>query len=347
MLASQQPRAARSCKAGRSSPSRRSKLTPLCSRWGDAGSRQPGVRRCPREDHRALRSSASSGSSPASRCRPRTARRSRAVRGCLPWTRVRLPWVDLDDLAWFAGGDAVPRAGRCAHPAGLPVSEAQAAHQGGRNDGCGARCAGRRRLVAGAAPQVAHRNEESTRRRRRRATRRGDRGVERALRGVAESPAGTQCRVARVIRGYRRGRCGPADRDDASGMPLKVLRVCSVFEPPDSALTGRGVLFDPVGGMQSHTGQLTRALDHRGVRHAVVTHRPPAHRAAIGSPSMRSFIASECLSQGHASYTAFREAAPRCGWQATLISYTATRVRISPSCRSPSLRHGGRDVRSW
>ena len=191
MLASQQPRAARSCKAGRSSPSRRSKLTPLCSRWGDAGSRQPGVRRCPREDHRALRSSASSGSSPASRCRPRTARRSRAVRGCLPWTRVRLPWVDLDDLAWFAGGDAVPRAGRCAHPAGLPVSEAQAAHQGGRNDGCGARCAGRRRLVAGAAPQVAHRNEASTRRRRRRATRRGDRGVERALRGVAESPAGT------------------------------------------------------------------------------------------------------------------------------------------------------------
>jgi len=54
-----------------------------------------------------------------------------------------------------------------------------------------------------------------------------------------------------------------------------VLRLCSVFEPPDEALTGRGVRFDPVGGMQSHTGQLTRALDRRGVRQTVVTHRPP------------------------------------------------------------------------
>jgi glycogen(starch) synthase len=66
-----------------------------------------------------------------------------------------------------------------------------------------------------------------------------------------------------------------ADRVDGDGAPLRVLRLCSVFEPPDEALTGRGVRFDPVGGMQSHTGQLTRALDRRGVRQAVVTHRPP------------------------------------------------------------------------
>jgi glycogen(starch) synthase len=56
---------------------------------------------------------------------------------------------------------------------------------------------------------------------------------------------------------------------------LKVLRVCSVFEAPEAALHGRGVRFDPVGGMQSHTGQLTRELDRRGVRQAVFTHRPP------------------------------------------------------------------------
>lgn len=56
---------------------------------------------------------------------------------------------------------------------------------------------------------------------------------------------------------------------------MRVLRVCSVFEPPDAALAGRGVKFDPVGGMQSHTGQLTRALDALAVRQEVVTHRPP------------------------------------------------------------------------
>jgi glycogen synthase len=70
-----------------------------------------------------------------------------------------------------------------------------------------------------------------------------------------------------------------AGRADAERTPLRLLRLCSVFEPPDAALTGRGVRFDPVGGMQSHTGQLTRALDRRGVRQAVVTHRPP------GAPS--------------------------------------------------------------
>ena len=63
--------------------------------------------------------------------------------------------------------------------------------------------------------------------------------------------------------------------DDGRATALRILRLCSVFEPPDAALTGRGARFDPVGGMQSHTGQLTRALDRRGVRHAVVTHRPP------------------------------------------------------------------------
>jgi glycogen(starch) synthase len=56
---------------------------------------------------------------------------------------------------------------------------------------------------------------------------------------------------------------------------MRVLRLCSVFEAPDVALTGRGARFDPVGGMQSHTGQLTRALDALGVRQVVLTHRPP------------------------------------------------------------------------
>ncbi|HEY0128163.1 MAG TPA: hypothetical protein VGB40_03255, partial [Rubrobacteraceae bacterium] len=56
---------------------------------------------------------------------------------------------------------------------------------------------------------------------------------------------------------------------------LRVLRLCSVFEPPTSAVSGRGVKFDPIGGMQNHTAELTRALDRRGVVQTVLTTRPP------------------------------------------------------------------------
>jgi glycogen(starch) synthase len=57
--------------------------------------------------------------------------------------------------------------------------------------------------------------------------------------------------------------------------PLRVLRLCSVFEPPASAIAGRGARFDPIGGMQEHTGSLTRELDRRGVVQVVLTARPP------------------------------------------------------------------------
>jgi glycosyltransferase involved in cell wall biosynthesis len=53
---------------------------------------------------------------------------------------------------------------------------------------------------------------------------------------------------------------------------LHVVRLCSVFEPPEAALDVR---FDPIGGMQNHCAQLVRALDRRGIRQTVVTTRPP------------------------------------------------------------------------
>jgi glycogen(starch) synthase len=56
---------------------------------------------------------------------------------------------------------------------------------------------------------------------------------------------------------------------------IGVLRICSVFESPPSALVGRGVKFDPIGGMQNHTAELTRVLDRRGVIQTVLTTRPP------------------------------------------------------------------------
>jgi len=69
-----------------------------------------------------------------------------------------------------------------------------------------------------------------------------------------------------------------------SARPLRVLRLCSVFEPPDSAVAGRGARFDPIGGMQDHTAALTRLLAERGVTQAVLTTRPPTapSRQALG-----------------------------------------------------------------
>jgi glycogen synthase len=52
---------------------------------------------------------------------------------------------------------------------------------------------------------------------------------------------------------------------------LRVLRLCSVFEPDDAQLARPD--FDPIGGMQNHTASLTRALDARGVSQVVVTSR--------------------------------------------------------------------------
>jgi glycogen(starch) synthase len=72
---------------------------------------------------------------------------------------------------------------------------------------------------------------------------------------------------------------------------LHVLRLCSVFEPPASAIGGRGARFDPVGGMQEHTGSLTRALERRGVAQVVLTARPPTaprvERIAPGATVVR------------------------------------------------------------
>ncbi|MEN3541011.1 glycosyltransferase family 4 protein [Microbispora sp. ZYX-F-249] len=56
---------------------------------------------------------------------------------------------------------------------------------------------------------------------------------------------------------------------------MHVLRLCSVFAAPVTALRGRGVRFDPVGGMQNHCARLSEALDRLGVRQTIVTTRPP------------------------------------------------------------------------
>jgi 2-deoxystreptamine N-acetyl-D-glucosaminyltransferase/2-deoxystreptamine glucosyltransferase len=62
---------------------------------------------------------------------------------------------------------------------------------------------------------------------------------------------------------------------------LRVLRLCSVFEPLDHVLERPGAAgFDPIGGMQNSTAQLTRCLAAAGVRQVVVTSR-------LGGPRSR------------------------------------------------------------
>jgi glycogen(starch) synthase len=57
-------------------------------------------------------------------------------------------------------------------------------------------------------------------------------------------------------------------------VPGAVLRLCSVFEPSPDALRRPGAAaFDPIGGMQNHTAELTRGLDRLGLRQLVLTSR--------------------------------------------------------------------------
>jgi glycogen(starch) synthase len=96
-----------------------------------------------------------------------------------------------------------------------------------------------------------------------------------------------------------RGRPGP----DGMGGRLRVLRLCSVFEPAGGGecVAAR---FDPVGGMQTHTGELTRALDRRGVRQLVVTTRPPGaprwERVGAHSRVVRLGLPVPLFRQGYA-----------------------------------------------
>jgi glycosyltransferase involved in cell wall biosynthesis len=61
------------------------------------------------------------------------------------------------------------------------------------------------------------------------------------------------------------------------GAAPRVLRLASVFPVPDAALGA--TRYDPVGGMQNHTGQLCAELDRLGVPQTVLTaYRPGAAR---------------------------------------------------------------------
>jgi hypothetical protein len=63
---------------------------------------------------------------------------------------------------------------------------------------------------------------------------------------------------------------------------MRVLRLCSVFEP--AALSGRPAGYDAIGGMHNHAAGLSRQLDRMGAVQLVLTSRldGPAGRAGFG-----------------------------------------------------------------
>ncbi|MGH3178796.1 MAG: glycosyltransferase family 4 protein [Streptosporangiaceae bacterium] len=74
----------------------------------------------------------------------------------------------------------------------------------------------------------------------------------------------------------------PGGRDPAGLEGMRVLRLCSVFEP--TALSQRSALYDAIGGMQNHTAELSRQLDRMSAVQLVLTSRldGPAVRTGFG-----------------------------------------------------------------
>jgi len=74
----------------------------------------------------------------------------------------------------------------------------------------------------------------------------------------------------------------PGDPELTSLRGLRVLRLCSVFEP--TRLNPGAARYDAIGGMQNHTAELSRCLDRLGVHQLVLTSRldGPSGRTGFG-----------------------------------------------------------------
>ena len=124
-----------------------------------------------------------------------------------------------------------------------------------------------------------------------------------------------------------------------SGM-LRVLRLCSVFEPRD--LTPAWVAYDPIGGMQNHVAELTRCLDRLGVGQLVVTSRlaGPADTVRFGAHGqvIRAGLRVPVLRQGWAPL-AVRHVLGA-GRVDLVHVHCGEDVAVLPLARLAALRHG-------
>jgi glycogen synthase len=144
-----------------------------------------------------------------------------------------------------------------------------------------------------------------------------------------------------------------------AGDPLSVLRLCSVFEPvvagPPPALgrsavelDPRAARFDPIGGMQNHTGTLTRCLDAQGHRQTVVTARLAGPRgitrlgraARVHRTGLPVQVARQLWALAALPVVLRRSVGP-------VDVVHRTRARTSPSCPWPGWPRGGIAAPWW
>jgi len=118
---------------------------------------------------------------------------------------------------------------------------------------------------------------------------------------------------------------------------MRVLRLCSVFEP--AALSQRSAGYDAIGGMQNHTAELSRHLDRMGARQLVLTSRldGPPGRAGFGQRGqvVRTGVDTRLARQAWALL-----AAPL-ALGGGPVDVVHGHCRTSRSCRWPGWRRGG------
>ena len=113
---------------------------------------------------------------------------------------------------------------------------------------------------------------------------------------------------------------------------MRVLRLCSVFEP--AALSGRSAGYDAIGGMQNHTAELSLHLDKMGAVQLVLTSRldsPAGTCRSCGPGWTRGWPGRH----GRSWPPRWHSAAPRLTW------CTGTAGKTSRCCRWPGWRRGG------
>jgi glycogen synthase len=132
---------------------------------------------------------------------------------------------------------------------------------------------------------------------------------------------------------------GAPDLADLCG--LRVLRLCSVFEP--ATLTPGAARYDAIGGMQNHTAELTRCLDRMGVRQLVLTSRldGPPGRYGFGRYGQvaRTGLRTPLVRQAWAPQASWLALGDR-GLVSLVHAHCGEDIAVLPLARLAAWKHG-------
>jgi glycosyltransferase involved in cell wall biosynthesis len=141
-----------------------------------------------------------------------------------------------------------------------------------------------------------------------------------------------------AVEASKSGASGP-DLPGVAG--LRVLRLCSVFEP--ATLSEDAARYDAIGGMQNHTAELSRCLDRMGVRQLVLTSRldGPPGRAGLGryGQVVRTGLRTPLVRQAWAPQAAWLALGDR-GLVSLVHAHCGEDIAVLPLARLAAWRHG-------